>query len=201
MNGRELPFQEESFDGVVVNGVFEWAGANDQGLDPSMLQRRFLREVHRVLKPNGILYLAIENRLSPSHIKSDPHVRKPLLCILPRGLAKWVSHMWYGKPYQAYIYTLWQMRTLLINAGITTTKVFSPIPSYQFPLEFVALDNRMASVKELQEINIQKLQAAGAEAHLPHDMTQLIAKLHNRARMGILKVTSCDFVFLSRRSA
>ncbi len=199
MNGRQLPFQSESFDGVVVNGVFEWAGANTEGLDPTLLQGKFLKEVYRVLRPNGVLYLAIENRLSPSHIKSDPHVCRPLLCVLPRSLASWISRYWYGAPYQAYIYSYWQMKKLFANIGFVNTRVFAPIPSYQYPFEFVDLDRRESSLRELEAVNIQELQAVATEALLPDDMSKLIAKLHKRAKMGMLKVTSCDFAFLARR--
>ena len=68
-----LPFRSGTFSVVVSNHVIEHiadAGAH-------------LREVRRVLSPDGFAYVATPNRLA----LLEPHYRLPLLSWLPRGLA------------------------------------------------------------------------------------------------------------------
>src|SRR6185437_8612164 len=51
---RPLPFADGSFDCVILNGVLEWSAA--EGRDPVRAgQIEFLREIRRILKPDGHL--------------------------------------------------------------------------------------------------------------------------------------------------
>jgi SAM-dependent methyltransferase len=56
MDGRELRYEDESFDGVFSTGSIEHFGTLDQ-IEQSM------REIHRVLKPGGILAITTEFRV------------------------------------------------------------------------------------------------------------------------------------------
>jgi SAM-dependent methyltransferase len=67
-----LPFEDEFFDVVLSNHVIEHVGAR---LD----QLTHLREIARVLKKDGVTYLATPNRWT----LFEPHVRLPLLSWLP----------------------------------------------------------------------------------------------------------------------
>lgn len=69
---RTLPFPDASFDLVVSNHVIEHTE------DPV----QHLREIRRVLKPDGIAYLATPNRWWPWEV----HTRLPLLHLLPAAL-------------------------------------------------------------------------------------------------------------------
>ncbi|MDJ0953676.1 MAG: class I SAM-dependent methyltransferase [Acidimicrobiia bacterium] len=64
-----LPFGDESFDVVISNHVIEHTA------DPVL----HLSETRRVLRPNGVLYLATPNRVWPW----EPHARLPVLHYLP----------------------------------------------------------------------------------------------------------------------
>jgi ubiquinone/menaquinone biosynthesis C-methylase UbiE len=55
VNGTELPFESEHFDVVISNHVIEHVGDDDA-------QAKHLLELKRVMKPNGIAYLAVPNR-------------------------------------------------------------------------------------------------------------------------------------------
>lgn len=70
--GDLLPFPDASFDAVVSNHVIEHTG------DPAL----HLQEIHRVLRPRGVVYLATPNRTWPWEF----HARLPLLHYLPRRL-------------------------------------------------------------------------------------------------------------------
>jgi SAM-dependent methyltransferase len=68
-----MPIDTESVDVIVLNHVYEHV------VDPNAL----VAEVRRVLKPNGVLYLGLGNRLGIM----EPHYRLPFLSWLPQGAA------------------------------------------------------------------------------------------------------------------
>jgi SAM-dependent methyltransferase len=75
VQGVELPFAAASFDVVITNHVIEHVG--DAGA-----QHRHLTEIHRVLKPNGVGYLAVPNRW----MLTEPHFNLKFL--------SWWPHAW-----------------------------------------------------------------------------------------------------------
>ncbi len=75
VQGVELPFPDASFDVVITNHVIEHVG--DAGA-----QRRHLLEVHRVMKPDGVGYLAVPNRW----MLTEPHYQLKFL--------SWWPHAW-----------------------------------------------------------------------------------------------------------
>lgn len=68
-----LPFADASFDVVLSNHVIEHVGDETQ-------QRKHLAELHRVLRPGGIGYLAVPNRW----MLTEPHYKLAFLSWLPR---------------------------------------------------------------------------------------------------------------------
>jgi len=71
-----LPFEDASFDVVLSNHVIEHVGDEH-------VQRDHLRELKRVLRNDGIAYLAVPSRW----MLVEPHFRLPLLSWLPMPLA------------------------------------------------------------------------------------------------------------------
>lgn len=76
VEGVELPFPDASFDVVVSNHVVEHVGDRDS-------QCRHLKEVARVLRSDGIAYLATPSRWA----LVEPHFKLPLLSWLPPRLS------------------------------------------------------------------------------------------------------------------
>jgi SAM-dependent methyltransferase len=74
VEGTDLPFDAASFDVVLTNHVIEHVGDD-------AAQMAHLREIRRVLKPEGIGYLAVPNRW----MLVEPHFGLPLLSWLPRA--------------------------------------------------------------------------------------------------------------------
>jgi ubiquinone/menaquinone biosynthesis C-methylase UbiE len=74
--GTHLPFPDATFDVVVSNHVFEHVGGRSEQLN-------HLREMLRVLRPDGLAYLATPNRWG----LLEPHYRLPLLSWLPARAA------------------------------------------------------------------------------------------------------------------
>lgn len=70
-----LPFGNASFDVVLTNHVIEHVGGRDAQLD-------HLREIHRVMRPEGLGYLAVPNRW----MLTEPHFQLKFL--------SWWPHSW-----------------------------------------------------------------------------------------------------------
>ena len=74
VEGVDLPFEEASFDVVISNHVIEHVG-------DAQAQARHLSEIRRVMKPDGVGYLAVPNRW----MLTEPHYRLKFLSWWPRG--------------------------------------------------------------------------------------------------------------------
>ncbi|MEO6458731.1 MAG: class I SAM-dependent methyltransferase [Chloroflexia bacterium] len=74
--GEHLPYASSAFDLVICLDVLEHVAHA-----PSVL-----REMHRVLRPGGIVLTTVPNR----HAFRDPHYHLPLINWLPRTLAEWI---------------------------------------------------------------------------------------------------------------
>jgi ubiquinone/menaquinone biosynthesis C-methylase UbiE len=72
-DGSQLPFGDAAVDVVVLNHIYEHV------VDPDAV----LAETRRVLRPDGVAYLGLGNRLWVL----EPHHRLPFLSYLPPGLA------------------------------------------------------------------------------------------------------------------
>ena len=77
VTGPELPFPDNSFNVVVSNQVIEHMTC----------QTEHLAEIQRVLKPDGIFYLAMPNKYSVI----EPHFKMPFLSWMPRSFANMLT--------------------------------------------------------------------------------------------------------------
>jgi ubiquinone/menaquinone biosynthesis C-methylase UbiE len=72
-SGDQLPFVDDSIDVVVFNHIYEHVVDADA----------VLREIHRVLKKDGVAYLGLANKFQ----LIEPHYRLPFLSWLPQRVA------------------------------------------------------------------------------------------------------------------
>jgi ubiquinone/menaquinone biosynthesis C-methylase UbiE len=130
-----LPFAPNSFDLVAMNGVLEWVPEGRTG-DPKQLQTAALEGMFRLLRPDGYLYVGIENRTLPGYFIGypDPHSGMPFVTILPRPLAHWFARRRGQKfGYRNYLYSSRGYRNLLAGAGFRDVEVYLALPSYNHP--------------------------------------------------------------------
>ena len=129
-----LPLADKVADLALMMGVLEWVGYSDPGRQVRDLQLAALKESARVLRPGGILALGTKNRLFPRYVWSDAQLHRPLVNVLPRGFANWVSTQLWNLDYRGYVYTYAGWKSLVEAAGFARAEILVPIFNYQFPL-------------------------------------------------------------------
>ena len=129
---KYLPFPTGSFDVAILNGVLEWAASNTPG-EPESVQQAFMRDIARVLKPSGVLYIGIENRWNYRYFRGgrEGHIRMKYGALLPRKVTDLYLRLTRGGTrYREYTYTLFGYRKLLKNAGLNHWRFYSALPHY-----------------------------------------------------------------------
>jgi SAM-dependent methyltransferase len=113
VEGVDLPFGDDSFDIVVSNHTIEHVGGPDR-------QLVHLREIARVLRPDGVGYLASPTRWA----LVEPHFKVPMLSWLPPGArtrALRLSRR--GSVYDISPRTRNELLSLIDEAGLQATDV------------------------------------------------------------------------------
>ena len=128
----DIPFKDSTFDSVILSGVLEWIPNADINKNPKLLQLKGLKEISRVVKKGGELYIGIENRFYLGYFAgyNDPHCGIPWVTILPRFLAKIYSERKTKKPYVNYLYSSSGYKKILKEAGFINAKVYWAFPTY-----------------------------------------------------------------------
>ena len=126
-----LPFAAGSFDAVVMSGVLEYVALSSPG-EPRAIQQAFLRDIARILKPQGQIYIGIENRLSYRYFlgRREEHTKMRFVSLLPRRLANAMHKRSRGRELRIYTHPMSGYRRLLDAAGFKDMQVFYPLPKY-----------------------------------------------------------------------
>jgi SAM-dependent methyltransferase len=136
-----LPLADESVDLIVMVGVFEYLPVAYPGQSIERVQSSVLKELHRVLRVGGHLYIGTKNRFGWWYWKgAADHNRLRFGPILPRGIANALTQYLYKKPYRIIVDSFPKYRRLLRQAGFNDAGFYWPITGYQFPNHFVALN-------------------------------------------------------------
>jgi SAM-dependent methyltransferase len=99
-DGAFLPLADRSVDVVVFNHVYEHV------LDPVAA----VAEIRRVLRPDGVVFLGLSNRLAPI----EPHVRLPFAAWMPPSWSdQYVRLFRRGDRYHERLQTRWSLLKLL----------------------------------------------------------------------------------------
>lgn len=107
VQGVELPFDSASFDVVLTNHVIEHVGNVDA-------QLKHLQEVRRVMKTDGVGYLAVPNRW----MLIEPHYHLAFLSWLPHAWrTPYLRVMHKGSFYDVEPLQLYELERMLVAAG------------------------------------------------------------------------------------
>lgn len=140
---NNLPFEPGFFDLVVLNGVLEWVGSARYDKPPNFYQRNALLEIKRILKPNGKIYLGIENRFSCGNFMGNKaHNGVPFADILPRPMANNLSRLFgHQEGFRTYTYSLNGYRKLFTDCGFSVQSEYFPYPDYRFPNSIIPIND------------------------------------------------------------
>jgi len=138
-----LPFKDETFDSIVMNGVVEWLGEMKKHQDPREDQIYVLKKLYSKLKKGGKLYIGIENRIATAYLRGYDHSGIRFTNFMPHFLADWVTRRKKGKSYRTYIYTYWGYKKLLRDSGFDVNKAefYIAYPGYNLPKYIVPFDD------------------------------------------------------------
>lgn len=112
VDGTDLPFAGASFDVVISNHVVEHVGDRAR-------QRAHFTEFARVLRADGVGYVAVPNRWAPI----EPHFRVPLLSWPPRRLRTPYLRMLRGTHYDCEPLGPWELDGLLAGARLASDAI------------------------------------------------------------------------------
>jgi len=156
-DAEHVPLPDHCVDLVIVDGVLEWVPESCAG-DPSQVQINFLKELSRVLKDSGHIFISIENRFGAGYFQGvrEEHTRMRFVSLLPRRVADWYSQWVRGKPVRTYTYSRSGYRSLLKAAGLGSVDFWGLLPSYRLMEKAVALDNSRMRDEALTEVTWKK---------------------------------------------
>ncbi len=130
-----LPFMNETFDLVILNGSLEWLPRWVQGGSPTAVQHQFLKEVKRILKKEGEVPVGMENRWSATLFagQRERHSSLRFAPLMPRAIADLYERIFTGTPYRTYTYSRYGLIRLLRLAGFKNFQVYWPWWIYDSP--------------------------------------------------------------------
>ncbi|MHA1251194.1 MAG: class I SAM-dependent methyltransferase [Candidatus Helarchaeota archaeon] len=184
-------FNDNTFDLITLEGVLEWVGLSNPSISPKECQIQALEECKRILKPNGILYCGIENKLYPPHWFKDPHSYLPLTVILPRKLAQFYYECKTKTDFKYYgqkIYSYWGYVKIFSKVfGSCDIKI--PLPNYKYLYYISSLNSKDIIKNAKKALSIKNLRK-----------TYKATTLSNLAFSALgLKYFSNDFIILCRK--
>lgn len=128
-----LPFKNESFDLVIMNGVLEWVSASEKFKNPRKAQIECLKICKQLLRPGGYLYIGIENRFAFAYMKGLDHNGLRFTSYMPRFIADIYSRMRGYGYYNTYTYCKNGYDKLLSDGGFDKRKFYLVYPGYNLP--------------------------------------------------------------------
>jgi ubiquinone/menaquinone biosynthesis C-methylase UbiE len=143
----DLPFQANSLDWIIFNGVLEWVGLAGTA-DPRRMQLDVLRRSFEIARPGGHVVVAIENRWGINTFFGEiDHSGLPYTNLMPRRMANWWVRRHAAKyrndatnpGYRTYTYGLNGYQKLMREAGASDVTVYALLPHYNIPRAVIPL--------------------------------------------------------------
>lgn len=137
-----LPFESNQFDLTTMIGSLEWIPTSWPQNHPRQTQLQALREIYRILKPSGKLFLGIENRLYLGYFLGikEPHTNLKYISLMDKEQAEILSQDLRGRPYLEFTYSKDEYIELLNEAGFDNIQAFWLYPDYSTPHYIIPLE-------------------------------------------------------------
>lgn len=150
---RNMPFFDESFDLVVMNGILEWVGEWDTSAAPGQIQLQVLKKINKLLRPGGMVFIGIENRIGYNlFFGGMDHSGIAYTSLMPRKAAS--IYLKLKSPrhhrnkdmkkteYRTYTYSKTGYRRLLAGADFGSISFYYPVPGYNQPHIIIPHDSK-----------------------------------------------------------
>src|SRR3989344_5198268 len=135
------PFEEESCDLIVMNGLLEWVGRTDLYRDPREAQIACLKICKKFLKKGGFLYVGIENRFAAAYLRGIDHSGLRFTSYLPRWLANKYTLLKKNHKYDTYTYSVSGYKKLFKESGFDYPDFYLVYPGYNLPRIMMPYNN------------------------------------------------------------
>ncbi|MCE7917560.1 MAG: class I SAM-dependent methyltransferase, partial [Nitrosomonas sp. PRO5] len=116
---------DQKFDAITLIGVLEYANLFTPGESPAL---NMLERVRALLKPEGKLFIAIENQLGLKYFAGAPedHLGQPMYGI--EGRYRNDQPQTFGRK---------ELSSLIKKAGFNTAEFLAPFPDYKLPVSII----------------------------------------------------------------
>jgi SAM-dependent methyltransferase len=120
-NFEKVKFNKQ-YDVVVMVGVLEYAQNYTSDDEPYLA---FLKKARSLLKPNGYIYISIENRLGMKYFSGAPedHLGIPYC-----GIEGYAGNL------KVRTFSHSELKSLIGDSGFADTFFYYPLPDYKLPL-------------------------------------------------------------------
>ncbi|MBQ0027011.1 MAG: class I SAM-dependent methyltransferase [Lachnospiraceae bacterium] len=138
-NLNDIEF-EEKFDYITLIGVLEYQGSYTGGVNP---YRDFLVKIRQLLKPDGVLLIAIENQYGLKYWcgANEDHTGHPF-----DGINQYES-----TDRSVRTFSKEALNRLITEAGLENTNFYYPMPDYKLPVTIYS-DRHLPTAEELKGI-------------------------------------------------
>jgi 2-polyprenyl-3-methyl-5-hydroxy-6-metoxy-1,4-benzoquinol methylase len=173
-NWRDLPIAPQSVDLIIVNGVLEWIPTTGDG-KPLEVQKEFISRLSEYLRPNGTLYIGIENRYALRYFAGypDDHTGLYFTSIMPRWLAEIYCKLRQGKSYRTITWSLGEHKKYFTSLGFDCPMIYCMFPDYRFPEAVCRIDDFIA----LEKIHSQLAKGKSLSQRLRKKILALISTI------------------------
>lgn len=120
-NFNDIKFENKEFDYITLIGVFEYAALYTNTENPYI---DFLNNIKTLLKPNGKLLIAIENKFGMKYWAGAPEDHTSIVYDGITGYSEQSKVKTFGKE---------EIKKILENSGFNNTKFYYPLPDYKLP--------------------------------------------------------------------
>lgn len=145
-----LPYADGCFDAVVANLVFEWCGTREKHLRPREAQERLLREIRRVMKTEGVLFLATKNRFAIRYVLGGRDENMEGMRF-GNALPRWITGRCargHSRQVRGLLHSYRGLQQMLFASGLSVSSSYWAIPDMRYPELYVLTDP--ASVRQAQ---------------------------------------------------
>jgi SAM-dependent methyltransferase len=179
-----LPYADGVFDGVVLNLVLEWCGNRSGSASHDVMQQKMLREIARVLKPGGFLYLVTKNRFALRLLVGgrDEHMSQMRF---GSSLPRWLSRLMLSDTRPAgHLHSYNALQKHIKSAGFVSCEAFWALPEMRWPKHIISFD--APDFKQIRKSNQQ------GDTRLTRFIMPWLPK-------GLVRHFSAGHVFLARK--